>query len=119
MLTRRRLPLCLALLLACAAAAQAQEPQATLPELVRRVKPAVVSIITYDAKGNSLMTGSGFFIRPGQVITNLHVVADAHRVEVKTLDGKGRIYNSPGALAVDEEGDLAILSVDMPAERAR
>jgi tetratricopeptide (TPR) repeat protein len=118
MLTRRRLPLCLALLFACAAAAQAQGPEQTLPELVRRVKPAVVSVITYDAKGNALMTGSGFFVRPGQIITNLHVIEGARRVEIKTLDGKGRIYNSPGALAIDEEGDLALLSVEMPTERA-
>ncbi|HYY43545.1 MAG TPA: serine protease, partial [Pyrinomonadaceae bacterium] len=114
MLTRR-LPLCFALLL-LAVAVQAQE--ASLPELVRRVKPEVVSIITYDAKGNTLMTGSGFFVRPGQVVTNLHVIDGARRVEIKTLDGKGRIYPSAGALAVDEEGDLALLSVGMPAERA-
>src|SRR5919199_1592348 len=116
MLTRR-LPLCLVLLALAAVAAQAQG-EASLPELVRRVKPEVVSVITYDAKGNPLMTGSGFFLRAGQVITNLHVIEGARRVEVKTLDGKGRIYNSPGALAVDEEGDLALLAVEMPMERA-
>src|ERR687886_3101885 len=115
MLTRR-LPLCLVFLLLAAGAAQAQE--ASLPELVRRVKPEVVSVITYDAKGGTLMTGSGFFVRPGQVVTNLHVIEGARRVEVKTLDGKGRIYQSPGALAIDEEGDLALLAVEMPAERA-
>ena len=115
---KRRLPLCLALLFVCAAAtAQAQEA-ASLPELVRRVKPAVVAIVTYDAKGNPLMSGSGFFLRPGQVITNMHVIEGARRVEVKTLDGKGRVYQAAGALAVDEEGDLALLSVEMPAERA-
>ena len=115
MLTRR-LPLCLALLLLAAVAAVAQE--ATLPELVRRVKPEVVSVITYDAKGNALMTGSGFFVRPGEVVTNMHVIEGARRVEIKTLDGKGRIYQSAGALAVDDEGDLALLGVEMPAERA-
>ena len=101
--------------------ARAQQPQQpeTLPELVRRVKPSVVAIVTYDAKGEPLLSGSGFFIRPGQVLTNLHVIEGARRVEVKTLDGKGRIYNSPGALDFDEEADLAILSVDVPQERAR
>jgi S1-C subfamily serine protease len=116
MLTRR-FPLCFAVLLLVAAAAQAQE--ASLPELVRRVKPEVVSVITYDAKGNALMTGSGFFVRAGQIVTNMHVIEGARRVEVKTLDGKGRIYLSAGALAVDDEGDLALLDVEMPAERAR
>jgi Flp pilus assembly protein TadD len=115
MLTRR-FPLCFVVLLLVATAAQAQE--ASLPELVRRVKPEVVSVITYDAKGNALMTGSGFFVRAGQIVTNMHVIEGARRVEVKTLDGKGRIYSSAGALAVDDEGDLALLNVEMPAERA-
>lgn len=96
-----------------------QQQAESLPELVRRVKPSVVAIVTYDAKGEPLLSGSGFFIRPGQVLTNLHVVEGARRVEVKTLDGKGRIYPSPGALDFDEEADLAILSVDVPQERAR
>jgi Flp pilus assembly protein TadD len=108
---------------AVAAHAQAQQQQQaaaeSLPELVRRVKPTVVAIVTYDAKGEPLLSGSGFFIRPGQVLTNLHVVEGARRVEVKTLDGKGRIYSSQGALDFDEEADLAVLSVDVPHERTR
>jgi Flp pilus assembly protein TadD len=106
------------------ARAQEQPPQQqtqseSLPELVRRVKPSVVAIVTYDAKGEPLLSGSGFFIRPGQVLTNLHVIEGARRVEVKTLDGKGRIYASTGTLDYDEEADLAVLSVDIPHERAR
>ena len=93
--------------------------QETLPELVRRVKPTVVAITTYDSNGEALMTGSGFFIGPGRVVTNLHVVRGAIRAEIKTLDGKGRIYPVSGTLAVDDEGDLAMLAVDMPAERGR
>jgi tetratricopeptide (TPR) repeat protein len=100
------------------ASAQQQQQAESLPELVRRVKPSVVAIVTYDAKGEPLLSGSGFFIRPGQVLTNLHVVEGARRVEVKTLDGKGRIYSSPGTLDFDEEADLALLSVDVPPERA-
>jgi S1-C subfamily serine protease len=94
-------------------------PQQTLPELVRRVKPSVVAIATYDNQGEALMTGSGFFLRPGQVVTNLHVIRGAQRTEIKTLDGKGRVFPVQGVLAVDEEGDLALLSVDLPPDRAR
>ena len=93
--------------------------QETLPDLVRRVKPTVVAITTYDANGEALMTGSGFFVGPGKVVTNLHVVRGANRAEIKTLDGKGRIYPVTGALAIDEEGDLTLLGVDMPLERGR
>lgn len=91
----------------------------SLPDLVRRVKPSVVSVLTYDAKGESLISGSGFFIRPGEVVTNSHVIRGAHRVEIHTLDGKGRTYPVAGAFAVDEEADLALLSVNLPAERSR
>ncbi|HVQ38239.1 MAG TPA: tetratricopeptide repeat-containing serine protease family protein [Pyrinomonadaceae bacterium] len=93
--------------------------QETLPSLVKRVKPIVVAIATYDAQGEALMTGSGFFVRPGQVVTNLHVVRGAKRCEIKTLEGKGKVFPVAGTLAVDEEGDLALLSVEMPPERAR
>ena len=93
--------------------------QESLPELVRRVKPQVVAIATYDSQGEALMTGSGFFVRPGQVVTNLHVIRGAQRCEIKTLDGKGKVFPVAGTLAVDEEGDLALLSVDMPPDRPR
>lgn len=97
---------------------RAQQPD-SLPELVRRVKPAVVSIITYDAKGEMKMTGSGFFIRPGQVITNLHVIDGAHHAEIRTFDGKGKTYPVRGMIAIDEEGDIALLNIEMPETRAR
>src|SRR6266550_7474021 len=90
--------------------------QETLPELVRRVKPFVVAIATYDSQGEALMTGSGFFVRPGQVVTNLHVIRGAQRCEIKTLDGKGKVFPVSGTLAIDEEGDLALLSVEMPPD---
>lgn len=106
----------IALVLLLTSAIRAQE---SLPSLVKRVKPAVVAIATYDANGEAVMTGSGFFLRPGQVVTNLHVVRGAVRAEIKTLDGKGKVFPVNGTLAIDEEGDLALLSVDMPLERAR
>lgn len=93
--------------------------QETLPDLVRRVKPLVVAIATYDDDGEALMTGSGFFVRSGQVVTNLHVMRGARRAEIKTLDGKGRVFPVTGTLDVDEEGDLCLLNVDMPTARAR
>lgn len=106
----------LALVLFFASAVHAQE---SLPAVVKRVKPTVVAISTYDSSGEALMTGSGFFLVPGQVVTNLHVVRGAARAEIKTLDGKGKVYPVNGALAVDEEGDLALLDIDMPLDRAR
>jgi Trypsin-like peptidase domain/TPR repeat/Tetratricopeptide repeat len=130
---KRRIPQLALVLFLCvfSQAARAQNPSAeaakldqsktivSLPDLVRQVRPSVVSVLTYDAKGEPLISGSGFFIRPGEVITNLHVIKGARRVEIHTLEGKGRTYPVTGALAVDDEGDLALLKVDMPADRSR
>jgi Trypsin-like peptidase domain/TPR repeat/Tetratricopeptide repeat len=115
----RNLPrlLLLVLLLTCARTASASE--FSLPDLVRRVKPSVVAIATFDQKGEALSTGSGFFLRPEQVLTNLHVLRGAYRAEIRTLEGKGRVYAVKGVLSIDDEGDLAVLSVDIPAERSR
>jgi hypothetical protein len=117
----RKFPLWLALcvLFVCAQAAAANVgPEESLPELIRRVKPSVVSVITYNASGEVALTGSGFFIRPGEVITNLHVVEGARRVEVRTFEGKGKTYSVVGLRAIDEDGDLAVLQVQMPTDRA-
>ena len=91
----------------------------SLPDLIRRVKPSVVSILTYDAKGEPLISGTGFFIRPGEVVTNVHVIKGAQRVEIHTLEGKGRTYPVAGALAIDEEADLALLGVNLPEDKSR
>ena len=114
---KRKLPpwLALAAILVFSCVSRADE----LPELVRRVKPSVVSVITYNAAGEVALTGSGFFISPGVVLTNLHVVEGAHHAEIRTFEGKGKTYQVAGLTGVDREGDLAVLSVDMPAERAR
>ncbi len=114
-----RFPLWLALLFLFVVTPRAAAQEPSLPDLIRRVKPSVVSIITYDAKGDALMTGSGFFIRPGEVVTNVHVIEGARRAEIRTLDGKGKTYPVAGVLASDDEGDLAILSVTLPPDRAR
>lgn len=119
-MTKRQLPLWLTLILfaALTVSVPAQQPD-SLPDLIRKVKPAVVSIITYDAKGEMKMTGSGFFIRPGEVVTNLHVIEAAHRVEIRTFDGKGKTYSVRGVTGMDEEGDLALLNIEMPEEKAK
>src|SRR5262245_44474644 len=104
------------LLLITTSVASAQQ---SLPELVRRVKPAVVSIVTYDADGEPLMTGSGFFVDHCKVVSTLHVIRGASKVEIKMRDGKGRTYPAAGIIDVDTEGDLALMRVDMPQDRLR
>ncbi len=88
-----------------------------LPELVKRIKPSAVAIETFDAKDNTVARGSGFFVAADRVITNRHVIERSTRAEIHLLDG--RKFPVRGVLAVDGEGDLALLQVDIPAALAR
>src|ERR687883_548491 len=98
-----------ALLISIAYAALAQE---NLPDLVRRIKPSAVAIETFDNRGEKLQRGSGFFIASDRIVTNRHVIEGAYRAEVHTTFGS--VYPVRGALAVDAEGDIALLKVDLP-----
>ena len=91
--------------------------QDLLPELVRRIKPSAVAIETFDSRGEKLRRGSGFFIDSDRVVTNRHVIDGAYRAEVQSYTGT--VYAVKGVLAVDAEGDLALLKVDSPAGSAR
>src|SRR5829696_4087162 len=90
--------------------APAQDP---LPELVRRIKPSAVAIETYDARGEKLSRGSGFFVEVDRIVTNRHVLEGAHRAEVHSSTGV--VFPVRGVLAVDAEGDIALLKIDAPA----
>jgi tetratricopeptide (TPR) repeat protein len=103
----------LGILLAAASTVSAQE---FLPELVKRIKPSAVAIETFDARGNTLSRGSGFFISSDRIITNRHVIDRSSRVEIHLVDGKK--FPVKGVLAVDGEGDLALLQVEVPKELA-
>jgi len=92
--------------------------QKRLPELVKRVLPSIVVVITYDEEGKVLAQGSGFFIsRSGDIITSRHVLQGAHRAEVKTAEGK--TYPIRLIVAEDKEGDLVRASVDIPEKAVR
>jgi tetratricopeptide (TPR) repeat protein len=99
-------------LLLLLAAPRAAAQQENLPELVRRIKPSVVAIVTYDAKGDRLARGSGFFTARDRVVTNRHILEGAYRAEIHTVNDAA--YNVKGVLAVDGEGDIALLQVDIP-----
>jgi S1-C subfamily serine protease len=85
-----------------------------LPRLVKRVQPAVVTVIAYNARDEALFQGSGFFISPGGILTNCHVLAKAVRAEVRTAEG--RSYPVKGLVAVDRDWDLVMAAVASPPE---
>lgn len=84
------------------------EPKATAPleDVVGRVLPAVVLVETSSGRG------SGFYVRPDTLITNLHVVKSDGFVKLRRTDGTtvtARVdLRSPAH-------DLAILRVTSPA----
>lgn len=88
-----------------------------LPELVKRIKPSAVAIETFDLRGEKLSRGSGFFIDVDRVVTNRHVIDNAYRAEVHSSDGS--VYPVKAVLAVDAEGDIALLSVEAPPDKVR
>ncbi|HEY4426234.1 MAG TPA: tetratricopeptide repeat protein [Pyrinomonadaceae bacterium] len=91
--------------------------QDLLPELVRRIKPSAVAIETFDSRGEKLSRGSGFFVEADRIVTNRHVLEGAYRAEVHS--SSGAVFPVKGVLAVDAEGDIALLKIDAPAPPVR
>src|SRR6266496_1493464 len=91
--------------------------QDQLPDLVRRIKPSAVAIETFDARGEKVSRGSGFFIDLDRVVTNRHVIEGAYRAEVHL--NSGNTYQVKSVIAVDAEGDIALLKIDAPAAQIR
>jgi tetratricopeptide (TPR) repeat protein len=87
--------------------------QDILPELVRRIKPSAVAIETFDSRNEKLSRGSGFFIEADRIVTNRHVIEGAFRAEIHS--STGAVYPVKGVLAVDAEGDIAVLKIESPA----
>ena len=54
--------------------------------------------------------GSGFFVEPDKVVTNLHVVLDPGTIYVR-LDGNQEIWSVESVIAYDMNHDLAILKI--------
>jgi len=90
--------------------ARAQE---SLPELIKRLLPAVVTVVGFNAAGKVIRLGSGVFIdREGHLITNLHVIKGVARAEVKLAHGE--IFPLTEMVASDEKADLVKLVVNLP-----
>src|SRR5256714_12615091 len=106
--------LCAVYLALCSANAFSQDE---LPELVRRIKPSAVAVETFDAKGEKLSRGSGFFIDKDRIVTNRHVIDGAYRAEVHLNSGNN--FPVKSVVAVDAEADIALLKVDAPPNQVR
>jgi len=80
----------------------------TIEEIVQAAIPAIVSIRTENSEGRGL--GTGFLVEPdGVIVTNLHVVEGATRVEIKLHTGE--VHNQVRIASFDQSRDLAVLRI--------
>ncbi|MGQ9638810.1 MAG: tetratricopeptide repeat protein, partial [Thermodesulfobacteriota bacterium] len=86
--------------------------QEGLTQIVKKIQPSTMVILTYNEKGDVIGQGSGFFIsEKGDIITNHHLLQDASQARVKVGE---KTYPITQILAEDMEGDLIRVSVDIP-----
>ncbi|MEK6257518.1 MAG: trypsin-like peptidase domain-containing protein [Planctomycetota bacterium] len=99
---------------ASASASSTPAQKLDFEQLITLVKPAVVRINVVSQGGASV--GSGFVVdRDGTVITNYHVITGAKKAEVEFADGtKARAL---GYRVFNQKKDIAIIKIDMPADK--
>jgi len=74
-------------------------------------KNAVALIIAKNKAGKTVGTGSGFIVKPeGTLLTNYHVLVDAHSVKVHLLNGTK--VNVKEIYKIDRVKDFAILKLE-------
>lgn len=75
-------------------------------EIYEKCGPATVEIHAVASEGK--VTGSGFFIADGVVVTNYHVIDGTNKIQVLTKDGT---YDVQKIMGYDKEIDLAVLQI--------
>ena len=80
----------------------------TATEIFEKCSPAVVEIKVTDSCG-AVYVGSGFFVGKYNVLTNAHVIANASKLQVFSIDGTE--YTLKSIYGINDEYDLALLRV--------
>lgn len=82
----------------------------TAQEIAKKAFGSTVLLVMEDANGQPLSLGSGFFVRDGEIASNLHVVEGAARGYAKLVSQKTK-YDIEGITAVDQDRDLVVLKI--------
>ena len=82
----------------------------TAQEIAKKAFGSTVLLVMEDGNGRPLSLGSGFFVRNGEIASNLHVVEGAARGYAKLVGEKTK-YDIEGITAVDAERDLVVLKI--------
>jgi hypothetical protein len=77
----------------------------------KKVAPSLVTIIALDQNNQPLGQGSGFYIKPHLLATNLHVIRNAKSLRVADATTH-KTQTVRGIQAVSVEQDLAVLQVE-------
>ena len=85
-----------------------RRPVLTTQELASRVRKSLVMIVTQDHDGNAVAQGSGFFITPTLVATNLHVLKRASQGYIKSISD-GLVYKISNVAGFSLKRDLCVL----------
>jgi hypothetical protein len=89
---------------------QAQVQNRSAQDVAKKAFASTVLLVLEDTNGQPRSLGSGFFVRDGEVATNLHVVAGGARGFAKIVGQKAK-YEIEGITAIDAERDLVVLKL--------
>ena len=92
-----------------------QLPRLTADQITQKGKASVVritggSLFTDRSAWWNIGTGSGFFVAPDKIVTNMHVVSSPGVIFAKLSDNEA-IWAVEGVTAFDIENDLVILKI--------
>jgi 2-alkenal reductase len=81
------------------------------------VRPSVVRITTQGSRAATGGLGSGVILdKEGRILTNNHVIAGASQIDVTLADGTAATAR---VIGTDPGNDLAIIQVDLPADKLK
>ncbi len=83
-------------------------------EIAKKTLPAVMLIICHKNSADDFSYGSGFFVKPGILVTNYHVIQGKTCAVVQTgsrADQKDNVFEITDVLIYDSDEDLALLNV--------
>lgn len=83
----------------------------TARQIVERVFPSIVLVVAKDENGEAVGQASGFFYKPGLVVTNLHVFTRASQASIKVLTS-GTTYQVIEVTGINMRRDLCVLRID-------
>jgi hypothetical protein len=86
-------------------------------EIAKKAFRSTVLLVMEDVNGQPLSLGSGFFVRDGEIASNLHVVECAARGYAKLVGEKAK-YDIEGITAVDPERDLVVVKISAGRSQA-